>query len=98
MKVSLCLLLTELKYNSVLIKYYFSFSSTALPVTEKSLTYKQLEDIINKWVHDLEEQEKVFLNQASQVNTWDCLLIENGEKVFYHQQILTSFEFDSQIS
>jgi len=30
---------------------------------------------------DLEEQESIFLNQATQVNAWDRLLIENGEKI-----------------
>ena len=29
----------------------------------------------------MEEQEKVFMNQATQVNAWDRLLIGNGEKV-----------------
>jgi len=30
---------------------------------------------------DLEEQESIFLNQATQVNAWDRLLIDNGEKI-----------------
>ena len=29
----------------------------------------------------MEEQEKIFLQQATQVNAWDRLLIDNGEKV-----------------
>eukprot|EP00794_Sanderia_malayensis_P015976 gene15976-17585_t len=49
--------------------------------TSKSLNYKELEDIINKWIHELEEQEKVFLNQAKQVNSWDRMLIRNGENI-----------------
>lgn len=40
-----------------------------------------MEETIDKWLHDLNEQEKSFLNQASQVNTWDKQLIENGEKI-----------------
>ncbi len=63
---------------------FTSFSSAVATASEKSLTYKQLEDIINKWVHELEEQENVFINQAKQVNTWDRLLIQNGEKVRRH--------------
>merc|ERR1712136_287315 len=47
----------------------------------KQMSYKELEDTVDKWLHDLAEQEKAFLNQATQVNTWDKQLIENGEKV-----------------
>lgn len=54
---------------------------TTSGTTEKPLTYKQLEENINKWVHELEEQESVFLNQAKQINVWDRLLIENGEQI-----------------
>ena len=60
---------------------FFSTITTS-GTTEKPLTYKQLEENINKWVHELEEQESVFLNQAKQINIWDRLLIENGEQVF----------------
>jgi len=47
----------------------------------KQISYKSLEDTVDKWLHDLNEQEKIFLNQASQVNMWDRQLIENGEKI-----------------
>ena len=30
---------------------------------------------------DLTEYEKTFLDQAAEVNAWDRLLMENGEKV-----------------
>ena len=45
------------------------------------MNYRQLEEQINKWMTDLEEQERVFLQQATQVNAWDRLLVDNGEKV-----------------
>uniref|UniRef100_A0A452U221 Nuclear pore glycoprotein p62 n=2 Tax=Ursus TaxID=9639 RepID=A0A452U221_URSMA len=45
------------------------------------MTYGQLEGLINKWNLDLEDQEKYFLHQATQVNAWDRTLIENGEKI-----------------
>uniref|UniRef100_A0A6P8HS89 Nuclear pore glycoprotein p62-like isoform X2 n=1 Tax=Actinia tenebrosa TaxID=6105 RepID=A0A6P8HS89_ACTTE len=45
------------------------------------LSYKQLEEHINKWVSDLEDHERTFLDQAAQVNAWDRLLIDNGEKI-----------------
>lgn len=46
-----------------------------------ALTFRQLEESINKWSVDLDEQEKVFLNQAASVASWDRLLVSNGEKI-----------------
>ncbi|XP_006898707.1 PREDICTED: nuclear pore glycoprotein p62 [Elephantulus edwardii] len=46
-----------------------------------TLTYVQLESLINKWSLELEDQERHFLQQATQVNAWDRTLIENGEKI-----------------
>ncbi|KAM6224883.1 nuclear pore glycoprotein p62 [Rhynchocyon petersi] len=46
-----------------------------------TLTYAQLESLINKWSLELEDQERHFLQQATQVNAWDRTLIENGEKI-----------------
>merc|ERR1712071_573110 len=46
-----------------------------------SLTFRQLEESINKWAIDLDEQEKMFLNQAASVANWDRLLVTNGEKI-----------------
>ena len=51
--------------------------------TGPKMSYQELEQAINKWTVELEEQEKIFLKQATQVNAWDRLLIENGEKVCY---------------
>ncbi|ELU14274.1 hypothetical protein CAPTEDRAFT_165712 [Capitella teleta] len=45
------------------------------------MTYRQLEDSLNKWMVELEEQEKYFLEQATLVNAWDRLLMDNGEKI-----------------
>lgn len=45
------------------------------------MTYGQLDGLVNKWSLELEDQEKHFLHQATQVNVWDNTLIENGEKV-----------------
>lgn len=49
--------------------------------TAPCMNYRQLEEAINKWTQELEEQEAVFLDQATQVNAWDRLLIENGDMV-----------------
>lgn len=48
------------------------------------MTYQQLEELVNKWLLELDEQEKIFLNQATQVNAWDRLLLANSEKVTGH--------------
>nr|XP_002129766.1 nuclear pore glycoprotein p62-like [Ciona intestinalis] len=57
-------------------------TATAAVVAETpSLRYKDLETRINKWTNELEQQEQLFLTQATQVNAWDKLLIDNGEKI-----------------
>lgn len=56
-------------------------SGTAANDAQANLTFKVLEDYINKWMSDLQEQEKEFLNQATQLNALDKVMIENGEKV-----------------
>ncbi|XP_075393708.1 nuclear pore glycoprotein p62 [Tenrec ecaudatus] len=67
-------------------------TGTALPSTtaptapsgaaaSPALTYAQLESLINKWSLELEDQERHFLQQATQVNAWDRTLMENGEKI-----------------
>uniref|UniRef100_A0A6P7GTM3 Nuclear pore glycoprotein p62-like isoform X3 n=1 Tax=Diabrotica virgifera virgifera TaxID=50390 RepID=A0A6P7GTM3_DIAVI len=57
-----------------------TFATSSLSSTG-TLTFSQLEDSINKWTMDLEEQGKFFINQAKQLNAWDTLLISNGEKI-----------------
>ncbi|CAG9792408.1 unnamed protein product [Diatraea saccharalis] len=56
-------------------------TAAAPPAAISSITFAQLEENINKWTLDLEEQEKTFINQATQINAWDRLLIANGEKI-----------------
>uniref|UniRef100_A0A670HNU1 Nuclear pore glycoprotein p62 n=1 Tax=Podarcis muralis TaxID=64176 RepID=A0A670HNU1_PODMU len=55
--------------------------SSCLCRAPPSMTYAQLESLVNKWSLELEDQEKHFLQQATQVNAWDRKLIENGEKI-----------------
>jgi chromosome segregation ATPase len=45
------------------------------------LTFEQLEDKINKWVHELSHQESLFLDQATKVNAWGLLVNENLDKL-----------------
>lgn len=49
--------------------------------TTAQMNFYSLEEQINKWTLELEEQEKVFTNQATQVNAWDSILLKNGEKI-----------------
>ncbi|XP_077392832.1 nucleoporin 62 like [Festucalex cinctus] len=57
--------------------------ATTLPTAAAPtvMTYAQLEALINKWSLELDEQERHFLQQATQVNAWDRMLVENGEKI-----------------
>lgn len=36
---------------------------------------------MNKWNVDLEEMEKAFLQQATEINGWDRMLMESGDEV-----------------
>ncbi|NWR78384.1 NUP62 protein, partial [Centropus unirufus] len=58
-----------------------AITTTTASSTPPVMTYAQLESLINKWSLELEDQEKHFLHQATQVNAWDRMLIENGEKI-----------------
>lgn len=60
--------------------------SGAPTAANASMNFTQLEENINKWTLDLEEQEKIFMSQATQINAWDQLLIENTDKVWQHQK------------
>lgn len=53
-------------------------SSSSAP---SQMNFFNLEEQINKWTLELEEQEKIFINQATQVNAWDSILLKNGEKI-----------------
>jgi hypothetical protein len=73
-------------YLELVINHYYYNRTSATPTSTTStpgtaLTFRQLEESINKWSVDLDEQEKIFLNQATSVAAWDRLLVSNGEKV-----------------
>ncbi|XP_016308767.1 nuclear pore glycoprotein p62-like isoform X2 [Sinocyclocheilus anshuiensis] len=58
-------------------------TSTAIVTTSTApvMSYAQLEALINKWSSELEDQERHFLQNATRVNAWDRMLVENGEKI-----------------
>ncbi|XP_071023902.1 nuclear pore glycoprotein p62-like [Oncorhynchus clarkii lewisi] len=55
--------------------------TTVIASAPPVMSYAQLEGLINKWSLELEDQERHFLQQATQVNAWDRTLVENGEKI-----------------
>uniref|UniRef100_T1JM60 Nucleoporin NSP1-like C-terminal domain-containing protein n=1 Tax=Strigamia maritima TaxID=126957 RepID=T1JM60_STRMM len=69
-------------------------SSSTLPTT--GMNFRQLEETINKWTVELEEQEKIYLNQATQVNAWDRMLIKNGEKITQLNDSLERVKLEQQ--
>lgn len=49
--------------------------------TSPTMKYSELETKVQSWMSELEQQEKLFLNQATQINAWNKLLMENADKV-----------------
>ncbi|XP_014484305.1 PREDICTED: nuclear pore glycoprotein p62 [Dinoponera quadriceps] len=70
--------------------------TSATGIQPAAINFCQLEESINKWTLELEEQEKVFVNQATQVNVWDKLLITNGEKIVILNQEVERVKFEQQ--
>lgn len=63
-----------------------TLGSTTVPASgtttnNNNITFKQLEEYINGWMRDLDDQEKEFLEQACQLNGLDRIMIDNGEKI-----------------
>ena len=74
------------------------YRTTAAAAAGTSITYNQLEETINKWTLELEEQEKIFLNQATQVNAWDRLLVANGDKIINLNESVEQVKLDQQVN
>lgn len=62
--------------------------------SQPSMNFFTLEEQINKWKIELEEQEKIFTNQATQVNAWDNILLKNGEKIVELNQAVEKVKSD----
>ncbi|EDW02308.1 nuclear pore glycoprotein p62 [Drosophila grimshawi] len=82
----------------------FANLSTATKTTDSAavlnasqLTYNQLEEHINKWTLEFEEQEKVFTEQATQINAWDKLLIGNNQKIIELNDAVQKVKNDQQV-
>jgi nuclear pore complex protein Nup62 len=55
-------------------------TSTTGP-TLPQLNFRQIQDYINKWTAELQEQEALFIENATKVNDWDRSVMANGEKI-----------------
>ncbi|CAB3359489.1 Hypothetical predicted protein [Cloeon dipterum] len=77
-----------------------STSLTTAPTTVASsnpkLSYSTLESEINKWAYQLEEQENIFIHQATQVNAWDRLLLESGDKITELNSTIETLKVEQQ--
>jgi len=60
---------------------YLSEPAASLTAPVKLMSYKELEETVERWLSELSKQENEFLNQALHINNWDKQLIENSERV-----------------
>lgn len=67
--------------NQVSLSTTTSTTQSQSAPSQPGINFYTLEENINKWTLELEEQEKLFINQATQVNAWDSILLKNGEKI-----------------
>ncbi|KAI8423605.1 hypothetical protein MSG28_012673 [Choristoneura fumiferana] len=72
---------TGLSIDNSSIWYHSAWQNHSCNHNATTHSASHLEENINKWTLELEEQEKTFINQATQINAWDRLLIANGEKI-----------------
>ncbi|KAH8370140.1 hypothetical protein KR093_002254 [Drosophila rubida] len=72
-------------------------TDSAAVVNAPQLSYNQLEEHINKWTLEFEEQEKVFTEQATQINAWDKLLIGNNQKIIELNDAVQKVKNDQQV-
>lgn len=70
--------------------------SNAAQQSSTQVSYNQLEEYINKWTLELEEQEKVFTDQATQINAWDKILISNNQKILELNEAVQKVKTDQQ--
>ncbi|KAG4068508.1 hypothetical protein HA402_004849 [Bradysia odoriphaga] len=69
---------------------------SSVPANTNQLNFCQLEELINKWTLELEEQEKIFMNQATQVNSWDNMLISNSNKIMSINDAVEKVKIEQQ--
>ncbi|KAH6942054.1 hypothetical protein HPB50_027509 [Hyalomma asiaticum] len=58
--------------------------------------YRLLEESVNQWKVELEELERSFVDQATQVNAWDRLLLSSAERVGQLSSLVERTQLDQQ--
>ena len=71
-------------------------TTTQSTAVSTQLNFSQVEEHINKWTSELEEQAKMFMNQATQVNSWDKLLINNNNKIVQLNEAVEKVKIEQQ--
>jgi hypothetical protein len=61
------------------------------PDMVQGMKNKTMEEIINKWTGELDRCSEEFKTQATDIRSWDAILVENGDKVTPNLTILVPF-------
>ncbi|VUZ55478.1 unnamed protein product [Hymenolepis diminuta] len=56
-------------------------SAISQPSAPSTYTYRQLEELVNKWTYELDEQSRNFESELCRLNKADALLIANADKI-----------------
>ncbi|VDO07475.1 unnamed protein product [Rodentolepis nana] len=56
-------------------------SAASQPSAPSTYTYRQLEELVNKWTYELDEQSRNFESELCRLNKADALLIANADKI-----------------
>jgi len=67
-----------------------STSANPAPGNVTQLTFRQIQDYFNKWTMELQEQEALFIEDATKVNAWDRNIMINGDKISKLQKTVDS--------
>lgn len=62
---------------------YFYNRSDCQSSAVQQTNFQQLIDLINSWTINLQNQEKLFINQANEISVWDVMLKNQSTKVMY---------------
>jgi len=56
-------------------------ASAFTPVNLQSMSFRQLQERLNKWTNALDLEERNFIEQATRGNSWDRTLMTNGDRI-----------------
>lgn len=69
---------------------------STISASATQLNFCQLEEHNNKWIVKLEDQEKIFINHATEINSWDKLLNINNNKIIELSQAVEKVKIEQQ--